>query len=85
MNIAVVVFIEKNVISIMSLLLHVSDIAYLDIIQCHPKKLFHKSEEKMQGKMKKILQKDENLVHIQLQLNLAITDPRVTEIRLQWM
>ena len=31
------------------------------------KKLFHKSEEKMQEKMKMILQKDEILVHMQQQ------------------
>ena len=35
------------------------------------KKLFHKSEEKMQEKMKMILQKDENLVHIQQQYSVS--------------
>ena len=35
------------------------------------KKLFHKSEEKMQEKMKMILQRDENLVHIQQQYSVS--------------
>ena len=40
------------------------------LIKGHPKKKkkeFHKHEEKMQKKMNMILQKDENLVHIQQQ------------------
>ena len=35
------------------------------------KKLFHKSEEKMQEKMKMIFQKDENLIHIQQQYSVS--------------
>ena len=38
------------------------------------KKLFHKSEEKMQGKMKMILQKDENLVHMQQQYSVSFVE-----------
>ena len=38
------------------------------------KKLFHKSEEKMQEKMKMILQKDENLVHIQQQYSVSFCE-----------
>ena len=35
------------------------------------KKLFHKSEEKMQEEMKMIMQKDENLVQIQQQYSVS--------------
>ena len=38
------------------------------------KKLFHKSEEKIQEKMKMILQKDENLVHIQQQYSVSFRE-----------
>ena len=38
------------------------------------KKLFHKSEEKMQEKMKMILQKNENLVHIQQQYGVSFCE-----------
>ena len=38
------------------------------------KKLFHKSEEKIQEKMKMILQKDENLVHIQQQYSVSFCE-----------
>ena len=35
--------------------------------------LFHKSEEKTQEKMKMILQKNENLVHIQQQYGVSFS------------
>ena len=38
------------------------------------KKLFHKSEEKMQEKMKMILQKNENLVHVQQQYSVSFCE-----------
>ena len=37
------------------------------------KKLLHKSEEKMQEKMKMIVQKDENLVHIVIQQQYSVS------------
>ena len=38
------------------------------------KKLFHKREEKMQEKMKMILQKNENLVHVQQQYGVSFCE-----------
>ena len=35
---------------------------------------FHESEEKMQVKMKRILQKDENLVHLQQQYSVSFCE-----------
>ena len=38
------------------------------------KKLFHKSEEKKQEKIKMILQKNENLVHVQQQYGVSFCE-----------
>ena len=38
------------------------------------KKLFHKSEEQMQEKMKMILNKNENLVHLQQQYGVSFCE-----------
>ena len=48
------------------------------------KKLFHENEEKMQEKMKMILQKNENLVNIQQQYGVSFCEKIVSKSGFSW-